>query len=298
MLVSRRIINEPALGALVAASTILHTRYRIFVGTIQGMVSDASLFSRAPSWSWNEKERCLLMISLQGESRAGGHDSNICVREGELHTTLRSRGWFVRNGPAAWMMIEWEPSFFGTPLLPLSDPRPLSSQGLTRLRRLANTMLRLEPGTSAESARACAEIVRVLRAEGIPFEPLGVEELREEVPPWARSLSVALDETLSSMRQGPAALDLEENLGWTRQYIQRRMNEFNQRYAFHVSGGWRDLLLRWRLIHGAALMTAPRATTENVAEALGYASASAFCHAFANAGLPTPSEVRSRLIRG
>jgi hypothetical protein len=39
-------------------------------------------------------------------------------------------------------------------------------------------------------------------------------------------------------------------------------------------------------------MTTAVARTERVAELLGYGSATAFCHAFAGAGLPSPGEIR------
>ncbi|MGZ3477709.1 MAG: hypothetical protein ACXWUG_30850, partial [Polyangiales bacterium] len=48
---------------------------------------------------------------------------------------------------------------------------------------------------------------------------------------------------------------------------------------------------RRRLMMGATLMTAPGATVEEVARAVGYASPTAFARALTQAGLPPPGEV-------
>jgi transcriptional regulator GlxA family with amidase domain len=55
---------------------------------------------------------------------------------------------------------------------------------------------------------------------------------------------------------------------------------------------WRTLRDRWRLTAAAVLATHPRATTENVAAAVGYGSARAVCTALSRARLPSPGKMR------
>ena len=48
----------------------------------------------------------------------------------------------------------------------------------------------------------------------------------------------------------------------------------------------------YRMIVGSILASNPDLTTRRLAPVLGYASPDALCHAFANAGLPSPGSVK------
>jgi transcriptional regulator GlxA family with amidase domain len=153
-----------------------------------------------------------------------------------------------------------------------------------------------DAGLDARTADPCASsarfatIVALLRSWGAPFERVGAGALVDDVPHHMTALSRALDATLSRLAEGPTMVDLDHALGVTPRHLQRLVTSFHERYGFNATT-WRDALNRRRLLLGASMMTAVGATTERVAIAMGYGSATAFCRALSQARLPSPSSV-------
>jgi hypothetical protein len=133
-----------------------------------------------------------------------------------------------------------------------------------------------------------------LRAEGLPFDPVGASDLVESVDPLMPRLSAAMGDALSRLSGNPASVDLEDAFGASRSTIGRLVDAFLRRYRLN-GRSWRPFRDRWRLVGGAVLMSAPGARTEEIARAVGFGSSNAFCHAFAQAGLPSPGRVRAVL---
>jgi AraC-like DNA-binding protein len=198
------------------------------------------------------------------------------------------------------LAIEWEPGTLG------ARPRgwqtcKLPRGALERLRSHVRAVSGTGPDTTdamdtrAASSARFAIIVALLRSWGAPFERVEPGALVDDVPQHMAALSQALDGTLSRLAEGPSMLDLDRALGVTPRHLQRLVASFHERYGFNATT-WRDALNRRRLLFGASMMTAGGSTTERVAVAMGYGSATAFCRALAQAGLPSPSAV-PRIVR-
>lgn len=294
MLHSRKILSLPRIGVWYGTAAILHSRFRIFVNALEGATSDLFPFYGNMALGWREADRAMLTVSLSGENRLRSTGAEACLLPGDYATGLQSQGRFLRYGPSSCLIVEWDPGHFGAALASGSTGRiPLAT--LERLRRFGRELLAWQLDEHRLRAEV-RELFLLLRAEGFPLERCTGEDLWDPAPPWARTLSLSIDRALSSLHERPALADLEHQLGWTRQYIQRRLRGFHERYGYNVVGGWRERLQRWRLLTGTTLVTSTRATTEEVASALGYNGPSALCNAFASAGLPSPSAVRRQVL--
>lgn len=292
MLLSRRVIQAPELGALNAEFSILHSKYRIFIEVFQKVVHDDALF--LPAFTRRLDPRSSLVIPLEGRVvlRSGG--SAHSLEAGSFMTELRSNGWHLRYEPTVTMVVEWVPGSLGTRPVPPAALGSIGARNLERLRALVARLL--ADGVGAERAsRVVAEILTILRSEGLPFDPVDAGAIYEETPSWLPSLVATVDRAVSSLSDKPSLIDFERSLGWSVRQIQRRLQEVQQRYAYNAREGWREMHWRWRLVAGANLMSIEGATTEKVAAHLGYASPRAFCDAFAKAGLPSPGAIRERL---
>ena len=84
--------------------------------------------------------------------------------------------------------------------------------------------------------------------------------------------------------------ELSDRLGVSTRQLNRIVKDYNETYGFNATG-WIDTRNRRRLLIGATLMTAPKATASYVARVVGYRSATAFARARGLAGLPPPSEI-------
>jgi AraC-like DNA-binding protein len=110
----------------------------------------------------------------------------------------------------------------------------------------------------------------------------------------------AIDAVLNDLRVKPQLQDLEARLGCSRWTLQRSFHRLNRTYGLRGLAGatdWRAMRAFARLRVGGLLMSHPRAKTREVADYLGYRSPDAMCHAFANAGLPSPGQLRALRLR-
>jgi hypothetical protein len=87
-------------------------------------------------------------------------------------------------------------------------------------------------------------------------------------------------------------ISIEDRLGWSRRTVSRRAHELHARYGLSGLDGasWRSVRDFYRVLVGTIM--ASRIPTRALASVLGYASPDALCHAFANAGLPSPGTLR------
>jgi AraC-like DNA-binding protein len=139
-------------------------------------------------------------------------------------------------------------------------------------------------------------IVSRLHAIGLPFDSWKAKDLVTPIPPLLQRVADALGQNLSRLRTKPGVGNLERELGLSRRRIADLVSELSKRYGLNGSD-WRTQRDGWRLHCGLAAMSHPDARTEDVAEAIGYGSANAFCHALREAHLPAPGQVRAELER-
>lgn len=293
MLVSHRDVRCSELGVRFADVAILHSLYRITLQIREGFTDDELLLFSHFSRRWIGRSN--LILALEGEVRIRRGQEQLLLAPGAWLGEQRDSGWHMRReGRSFTLILEWEPG----PIA--SDPIRQGAEGRlgpASLRRIQALALALIARDSDDDSRAAQlrRLLALLRAEGLPVEEAEDEALIEEVPPHLRALAGTIDPTLSALCKGPALGEVQDALGLSRPALLKYLQEFNERYAYNASGGWRELLQRWRVTMGACFMSAPGATTEQVSRILGYASPTAFCHAFANRGLPSPGAIPERL---
>jgi hypothetical protein len=105
----------------------------------------------------------------------------------------------------------------------------------------------------------------------------------------------ALWDCVMDLARQPMAVDLAETLGVSERHALRQTSGFLRR--FHLSASsWREFLQCLRVEMGTFFMSVPRARTEDVSRFLGFCSPTSFCHAFHDAGLPSPRAVQRELL--
>jgi AraC-like DNA-binding protein len=296
MIVSRRITAIAELNASLATHALVHSAFRLHIVRNRGIVSEDRLSLRAFERK-GHLGRPVLTVVLEGRARLDCEGRSVWLEPGDVSVLPHKDAVVMRQDGSRFesLAIEWEPGTLG------ARPRGWQTSKLPRgaLERLRSHVCAVsdagpDADTRASSARF-AIIVALLRSFGAPFERVEPGALVDDVPQHMAALSQALDGTLSRLAEGPSMLDLDRALGVTPRHLQRLVASFHERYGFNATT-WRDALNRRRLLFGASMMTAGGSTTERVALAMGYGSATAFCRALAQAGLPSPSAV-PRIVR-
>jgi AraC-like DNA-binding protein len=289
MFLSHRTVVLPEASALLATHAVVHSGYRVHVVVRENVISEDALLSRGFDRR-GAKGRPVATVLLEGRARLrlpeGDHwlePGEICVLESKAPLMMRQEGPRYRS-----VVCEWEPGVFGE--------RPSASISVARVPGASLAALAAFAGALGDERADIAGVARelprlwsTLTALGVPLagaEGRLVEPMDEPVLRLAR----ALDALLSNLQGGPMMVDLSEVLGLSARQINRLVLEFNARYGFNASG-WRDTRNRWRLLMGATLMTAPGASPDAVARAVGFASAATFSRALANVGLPPPGGI-------
>lgn len=293
MLLSHREVHCAELGVRFADVAILHSLYRVTLQIREGFVDDESLLFSHFSRRWIGRSN--VICPLEGEVRIRRGGTERLLAPGDWLGEHRDSGWHMRReGRSRTLILEWDPGPLAIDRIRQGASGRLAPASLRALRELAARLFEKE-ARREERAHRLGEVLRLLRAEGLPLEEAEAGALIEEVPPHLQALAQTVDPTLSALCRGPALGEVQDALGYSRPAVLKYLQEFNERYAYNASGGWRELLQRWRVTMGACFMSAPAATTERVSRILGYASPTAFCHAFANRGLPSPGAVPERL---
>jgi AraC-like DNA-binding protein len=90
----------------------------------------------------------------------------------------------------------------------------------------------------------------------------------------------------------PAISDLARFFGRSGRQLTRNLEAFAHAIGL-PSARWRFTMRKWRLRSASILLSAPRATVQDVAREVGYGSVEAMGRAFRDAGLPSPSDIRN-----
>lgn len=291
MLVSARTFEAPSLGASLSRRIVRHRSFFVKLVGMRGVVMEDSLV--APSRLAIVHGWPLLTIPVAGCG---------VVRSGRLASRLEARelAWTPSSGDyrarveehgVQALVVQWDPAVFGR----AGDTAPVKAAlGARDYERIHAVTRRIaEAGYDARRASAAAaDLFAVLRSLGFLDTTAAAGDLLTPVDPHVVSAGAAIDRVLSAPCLAPAQLDIETAIARSPAHTRRLVNRYAEALRLQGARGWRDLLGTWRLYLGTVLMTAPRATTEAIARLLGYGSPHAFCHAFANAGLPAPGELR------
>lgn len=93
----------------------------------------------------------------------------------------------------------------------------------------------------------------------------------------------------------PSLTEMADRTATSTRQVQRDMGSLADALSLPYRG-WRATLLSWRISLAVTLLGAPRTTVAEVAVRVGYGSAAAMGRAFRDAGVPSPTEVRTRLL--
>ncbi|MFO0669344.1 MAG: hypothetical protein U0235_06935 [Polyangiaceae bacterium] len=248
-----------------------------------------------------QDQRARLKVILRGRLEATVGDATFDLGPGDFLLIPCIADCRTRGGDDETLELDWDAA---APIAGRSVPRIETGALGTRAREAAHTLsdaLRdadADHGLSAfsgELARACD----ALAAVGLPLDPRGARDAAEsaavETADADQRLLSAIDRTLEELHAGPAAIELESRLGWSRRTITRRTTELHARLGLSGQGGesWRAVRDFYRLLVGTILASNARMTTRALSTVLGYASPDALFHAFANAGLPSPGALRA-----
>jgi AraC-like DNA-binding protein len=293
VLVSRRKIFVPGEGIAVFQDRALHPRVSLRHWSLTGVTADSSLVV-GPLGRGFVATRSGATLVLEGQGRVHMDGREIAIRAGDLVLTTHVRSLRERGEAGIrFVELDWDSAWLGGGV---SQFECLHTGLAASVRR---SLALLDEGPRG-AATLAAKVFDGLRAEGVPLPAVAAENL--ECPESTRfaEVSAAMDRTLSLVGEKPCTVDLEESLSCTRRHVTRLVEAFNDAFGLEGLRGtsWRATRDYWRLFVGVLLMSSANARTAPVAKVLGYASAEAFCRAFANAGLPSPARVREVVHAG
>lgn len=150
----------------------------------------------------------------------------------------------------------------------------------------------LDPSARPLVDTALTDLFTCLRSEGLPIPAI---ETRSFAPPPASIAKLArgVDRALSQTRSRAMLIDVENEGGACARTLQRAMPALCTLWGQTIES-FRDHTRRTLLARACWAMTNPSATTELIAQAVGFSTPNAFCRAMASYGLPSPGRVRDR----
>jgi AraC-like DNA-binding protein len=281
------LVRRLVAGELAASQDDLELRtphLRIAVRTGRNVASDFALLGRAVPYM-TRLRRPQLMVVIAGEGRVEEQGRRAWFSPREF---LAIEGGVLYDGTVAWagaeskvLLVEWDPAVYGASFDRRFDLAKMSETDRARLDHAATRAV-----SDPRDVAASAEVLDVFRALGVPFDRVDLPPAAS-VPPALQVVSASLDAHLSALDRSPAIEDLAAELGWNARRIHRSIKTLSERFGMAWSD-WRSALQAHRMLAATRLLSAPGATTEGVARLAGFRSPTSLCHAFANAGLPSP----------
>jgi hypothetical protein len=235
----------------------------------------------------------VLSLVLEGSGIARDAAAQVVAGRSELvwvpdGTTFRGR--IGEEGIRA-IILQWDPAVFGRLAASAFSRARIGSSDFARIFRAAGCIAAARYDLRRSSV-ALADLFATLRALGLTDARPDAGDLVARVDPAVVSIGARLDQALSGLSANPMSIDLERSLARSAAQTRRLVRSYGELLLLPGCTNWRELRNSWRLYIGTLLMTSKRGHTDQVAKLLGYGSAEAFCHAFANAGLPAPGNIR------
>lgn len=256
---------------------------------LEGLVHDERLFGATPP-----RGRSRLLIVLSGRVHAFTADATVTLSAGEAIVTADASRFRTRSDSAHTLELDWDPDTVVGERCSDGQAR-LGGSTLEHANELSRALVDANPKQRERLVISTKQTLAALASEGLPLDPDSVEHALSASDTLDQTLFSAVDRALCRLDQSPDTLDVVGELDWSRRTLSRRLARVNQRYRVHTSGDWRSQRDFYRLLVGSLFLSHPRATTSGVARNLGYRSPEALCHAFSNAGLPSPGSIRDRV---
>lgn len=290
--------HAPAPGVRIELDRALWPTWIVRRVKLAGVAHDERVTSAIGRGTADRRARLTIVLSGRLEVEVGERGFELAA--GDLLLVPRIAQIAARGGEHEVLEIDWDHDAPpGTTAVRAVVQGRLGSTAREGARSIARALeLR-----AVDRPEALLEAVRALSSEGLPLDPRGVSDDVGAGQAVASAddqrLMDALDATLSDLREGPAVVTLEDQLGWSRRTVSRRTTDLHVRYGLSGADGpsWRAMRDFYRILVGTVLASNPAFTTTSLASTLGYGSPEALCHAFANAGLPSPSSI-PKVARG
>ena len=284
MLVLRRIAHEPISGARYEIHEALHTQFRVRVTRTVGVILDEHLLYPATDWT-GDGARPQVEVTLEGRLRNTENGEMRWVDPGSFALGGALASLYARvERDSLILSVDWALGSLGARI-----PRGLPSGELSATSH--NELIDHAHALIGGDVAVVPRVLEVLRAEGVPLDPISAEDLHLSIDEEDRAVVAALTTAMTNLGASPMSVDLERTLGRSRRHVVDSVRRVAARFGLNGSD-WRSLRDRFRLNAAAVLCTHEHARTEHVARAVGYGSARALCHALARAGLPTASAMR------
>lgn len=296
MLVSQRQIVAAKLNAWLSTAALLHRAYRVHAVDNRAVISEDALMLRAFDRAGFVGRPCLTVL-LEGRARISAYGQHrwldapsALVMDYKSAIVMRQQGVRYRA-----LVLEWDVTDDNRrpkPFQSIDDPAVfLQAELLWGQLREAKSGLHSPPLLATLEATLAA-----LAHAGFGVQDGAVLPLVEPVDEATLQLSLALDRALSAMDDQPMVIDLSDSLQLSPRHVQRLVSAFHARYGFNARS-WQDTRRRRRVMMGAALMTTEHASPVYVSHVVGYRSPQAFARALAQAGLPSPLQIRAEVAR-
>ena len=269
-----------------------HPSFLVKIVAGRGVWSEDRLWEGARLWAlvhdWPS-----ITIPMRGRGVIRSATAAMEMGGGQVGFVARGSDFRARTEPPPGfgVFVQWDPAVFGQPSdCPLVGQR-LSTKDQARIEAV---LLRLTADSHApmEAEAGVADLFQILGALGVLAARPDAGDLITSPAPRTVLTGRAIDRVLSRTSDRPMVVDLTTVLGCSERHARGLVREYADAYALQGATTWRSLVSLWRTYLAGLLMTAPNATTERVATVLGYGSPTAFCHSLANAGLPSPGEMR------
>ncbi|MBL8719871.1 MAG: hypothetical protein JNL79_28035, partial [Myxococcales bacterium] len=285
MVVLRRIAHEPVTGARWEIHELLHSQFRIRLTRTHGITYDEGLMFGPVSWDGPARPQ--VELTLRGHLRNTEGDAVRWIAPGVFAIGSSLESLYARLEPDTEVLsFDWQRGSLGTRVpvgLPLGS---LSRRNLRALTACAAAFTTEGLGRET-STELVAQMLAILRAEGVPLDLVTAADLAEPVADWEHSVFAGLTRAMTSLDHNPMSVDLEETFGRSRRAVVDQVGKVAARFRLNGSD-WRTLRNRFRVASALALSSHRDARTEDVARALGYGSPRALCNALARESLPSP----------
>jgi AraC-like DNA-binding protein len=304
MLISLRRFSVPELDVSIERSILRHPSFVVRLADYRGSIVEDRLFAASAVGTTAVPHWPLLALVLAGSGIMRTAPTSAIVQRGDLVFVPSGAGFSARSDPSGarvWI-LQWDPEVFGGAGAACAAHHRLPPSDFERVQAPIQRSVAAGHAVS-DCAMALVEVFAALRSFGLVDAQPAASDLLFSVPAPLVRVGIAIDSALSNLSRAPASIDLERSLACSPAQLRRLIHRHGTaaispapislaNLTRAAPPTWRDLLNGWRLAVGVLLMTSPKSRTERVAAQLGYSSPTSFCHAFANAALPSPGNVR------
>ncbi len=240
--------------------------------------------------------RCRLSFVLEGSARLHVGQTAADLRPGQFFFSPDAQQQWTQTDHLEVVELDWEPEGLASPMGSLPAHGTLGPSALARLKQVVESLTLTRRQAPLAFAAQFTEVIEVMASIGASVN----RDFRlGEAPQPNEWLFEKVDEVLEGLDKNPQSVDLELRTGLPRQKLSRLVKDLHQQFALTGTSdsSWRSVRNFYRLLMASIILGHPEAHPARVSRLVGFGSLEAMDHAYANAGMPTPEQLRRR-IRG